>query len=1005
MRMSDPNVATREQDQTLNTFLRPGRVRIKTLDQYTNTTVIERTFSQKSILMQDRYNFKECSFQYYLGWTTEHLQPAANRYLYVFRYPLDYSDQPKLYKEYHTDNDGNIDIKYDVYPEERSSDNDRKPEDVSLDHIDIPFYDEGKYYRYYFWMSPFRISYPRIDQILEYIYENPETARDIFKSCVSLDMMYSPHLEEGYSREDNILNIILPDYYGYLIQMTGILKEQLEELNDFLNPTVPSEAEGEVPDEDFAKIKLFSDLIHNLIQKDEDLGEDNLWDYEEDKEEYEDRPDIQYTSRIDNYNQDVPYEWLNGRNETIERPVWNPGFDYREKQSFLKWRDSYDRQLKYYQEQAEITAHQIVMWLNTDEIPFAFMDLLYGTFSGAGTQKQDIRLPEDYDLETLSDYLYTTNFYDKTSAGNLFEALIGIVCKYLNQTERGQNFLRRWSTGLYEEIRSGTDTYEDYSNLIDDFLDSNRGIGTKDIMSGIFKTTRSVHNGFADIIGSVALHVITFEYSRNNQVQFREILQRTDIFFSSRRFHISFTDDLPNVTEIQANRLFTRIINRQGQVDICSEIESISFSANRYEIGNDLSKKISRFAQALDVVNLGLSIIQIISLTGKEELDTKDMLGLGEFAVDILSMTKITGTAVGKSTLGAVGAAVGAVTSGIDSYKQSQEGDRDSAIMYGVSSGISAASCGVFIASAIAAAAGAACAPVLLVIAIVAGIIAGIAAFIALFLDDEPIELFLAHCFWGNDFGKAMGKTTWSLKTDVEDWACPPKSLSESSLYQFVGNIDKQLAALEHIIYEFKLDDVIYYHNRPQSPVRRRRRPNTIEEQPLRLLRCTIEPGPVPKNAYLELEVILEDTNTGNTLQSLILPIEGGRNTFYNIDSPMDDYGLLGEETKLESITCFIADKSDPECLSNIRSFLAGKIKGRQYRNQRNMLRYHSPSGRKLNKHMAYIIDPKTSIENPVDLFSSITGDGKKFRFKVIARFCPNGQDKGEPIEKTEYTE
>ena len=287
----------------------------------------------------------------------------------------------------------------------------------------------------------------------------------------------------------------------------------------------------------------------------------------------------------------------------------------------------------------------------------------------------------------------------------------------------------------------------------------------------------------------------------------------------------------------------------------------------------------------MDKINIGLGALQIASICGKDEHNIQDMLVVSGFCMDlykILGNVSKTGTKV----LGGAGAAISAVNSGISSYKESQEGDTDSAVFLGISAGGSVISLvGIIIGLAATAPAWISAAAV---VAVVGGIIAAVAGLISIFLDDAPIELLLENCFWGTEYPNDSTKTTsWSL-IPLHDWSL--RKRNQQYLPHHVGNIDIQIEALNNVVYSYTISKLDYYHFWPDG-VLGRLLPGC---EPVGLIYFTVKPGLLQRDSVIEAELSITQNDQVVPETTYNMTLEGGKNILYNLPAaPVKDSSVL----------------------------------------------------------------------------------------------------------------
>ena len=471
-----------------------GYVEIYELDEYENLAEIIKSFQT------GQYSFRNPIFETAPNWdviSTNKLVKAKNKYVYIFR---KYENYATLYTEFYANDSG----EYEYFDES----DDRKSTSHKNDQIAIPIIDEGRTYQYYLWTSPFRLSYPRIDRILEFI-----KSKSLFEVGKILPTFtandFQMHLGSGECYENNVLKVLIPDYLGYVTKLYNTLVAKLEDLYNFVNPQ----------DEASQKIRLFSEMVHNAIVRDDNLT-DRIKDYNSDKTEINNELNNRTIGIVKGIENTWTLQWKDRNGNIIEPYDAEKHFRYTADLTYLRWRFDLDLRLKYLQEQAEIIAKYIIDWIQLPGFAYSLSNLLYGSFSGGDAKRAKINLDGEDSIDSIKGMIFSGDYFNKKEAGDIFEAYKGIIFEKLDETQAGQNFLRSFIINYYNETLQDSSTYPEYVDMLEDDPDSQ--LDTKKVLKGIFKTTRTATKGLATLMGSFSIHIMTYTY-KFKEIEYRNL--------------------------------------------------------------------------------------------------------------------------------------------------------------------------------------------------------------------------------------------------------------------------------------------------------------------------------------------------------------------------------------------------------------------------------------------------------------------------------------------------
>lgn len=220
--------------------------------------------------------------------------------------------------------------------------------------------------------------------------------------------------------------------------------------------------------------------------------------------------------------------------------------------------------------------------------------------------------------------------------------------------------------------------------------------------------------------------------------------------------------------------------------------------ANWIQDGHKVAEVLGHLTLFVETVNLGLSLKSLI--TADPGLSSvQAALGALGSSLDMFSavggMLKFAEKPL--FIIGGVSAVIDVVCAGFDAYSASTRNDYSAMIGYGLGVGLGSAliaiGCYVCYAGAGTAATGVGVPPGVL-LGIIGGILVAAGWIVAIFTADSDIELFVAHCLWGDDYGSG---------SDDPTWAC-------GSFASWKGNINRQLTAMFNILCAFRLDSADY---------------------------------------------------------------------------------------------------------------------------------------------------------------------------------------------------
>jgi len=215
--------------------------------------------------------------------------------------------------------------------------------------------------------------------------------------------------------------------------------------------------------------------------------------------------------------------------------------------------------------------------------------------------------------------------------------------------------------------------------------------------------------------------------------------------------------------------------------------------------GHAVADFIGRLTLCVEVVNLGLSIKALITAEPGIANTVWAAMGALGSSLDLLSVAgaMIEMSKKSLAVIGGISAVIDAVCAFKDAAGAASRNDYSAMIGYGLGMGLGSA---LIAAGAYAAFAGAGAAstgvgaPPGAILAVVGGILVAAGWVVTTFTSESVMELFIAHCLWGEDYGSG---------SDNPDWA-------GGTFASWQGNLDKQLSALYNILAAFRLKATDY---------------------------------------------------------------------------------------------------------------------------------------------------------------------------------------------------
>lgn len=321
---------------------------------------------------------------------------VTNCYIYIFR--RFYDAKPTFYDEYYADKVG-IYENFDVTDSRKSNGN-------KYNKICIHFVDNYRDYQYYFMVSPFRLSYPRINKVLEYIdARSADELSSVFSSCTIEDFS-TGNFGEGFRYHKSTLQLLATDYLGYAMKLFSTLEKRLEDASVGAIP----------PSLQDKKILLLSEMIKTGL-KSIDNPDDCILNWTWDQYDVVEKSFAYSTSHGIGSSWKMDTQDLSG-NSLTSCPGGKP-FPYHEKKDYVVWRNEYENRIQYLQAQVELCANTLILWMQTPGFGFALGNLVYGSFSGAGAKPTTVHFPKVYQMGNVKQQLYTPDYFSPKDGGDL----------------------------------------------------------------------------------------------------------------------------------------------------------------------------------------------------------------------------------------------------------------------------------------------------------------------------------------------------------------------------------------------------------------------------------------------------------------------------------------------------------------------------------------------------------------------------------------------------------
>lgn len=863
-----------------------GYIDLYELKTYENEHNIFKTNSGKYQIINNRFVLSPK----WVDINKNYLECSKDCYIYIFRSTGNFYT---IYDEFKADDKGKY-HHFDVLDDRKArkkKDNkksspqkdERKETNHRSDRIAIALRESGKSYDYYILTSPFRLSYERVDDILDKLESSDKNLLSFIIHFSEINFKSDVKSKEGKCYFENSLKLLAPNYIKVATNLYTSILDKMKVLYDFLNP----------PNIYDKKILMFSEMIHQQIKR-EDKLKNCIKEYYADKNLIEYRLNSKVTQEL---KLDFNIDWelkqvVNGGKSNRNQS----NFKFNDNCSYLEWRHRFNCKKQYLQEEIEIIGALLTRWVKQPGYNFSLASITYGSYSGSGVKASTQKLSKDFTMTTLKSRINTGEFFDEDFGGELYESFKGLINHLLNQTQSGQVLIKKTAIKLYKEKEKNKKKPVIYPTYTDMFkADPDREYDFENSLLGIFTVTRRISNGLGLIMECYSMHVLTYIVKirkldmkvTQTKAFIETIVNASASTFKARKISIIRKKNISNskiksVSKVNSSLFISKKNYRQKiKRQALTEIE---FSSQAYDL---TSSKLAKFNNAVDVINVGIGFLQVVS-GSKEKLSAKDLLALGDLIVNFIDLLKVTSKA-GSKLLGGISAVFTTVSTGLDAAKESNQNDDDSAIALWISTGASFVTVIGFISAMVFGG------PISAAIILISGVVAGVAAIISIFLDNSDMELILLNCFWGKEYltnRKDKDISSWSIEERYK-WNYVSKALP-----RHVGNLDLQLQALTNAVYDYKIKEFEYTHR-------------NLKNEKLGLVYIQLENGFLEQNSQIKIKLCLLDKNNkkmSKTTTSFYL--ESGKNILYNItDTKKVDHTVLEEGEKLNNLSCFIAIK------------------------------------------------------------------------------------------------